>query len=59
MIENRVLGLNHFLQLCLGTPLYASHRSLSDFLEKNTPPLVRHTPRHAQRRDRDTTAQYI
>ena len=39
VIENRVLGLNHFLQLCLGTPLYASHRSLTDFLEKNTPPL--------------------
>jgi len=38
VIENRVLGLNHFLQLCLGTPLYASHRALSEFLEKNDPP---------------------
>jgi hypothetical protein len=43
VIENRVLGLNHFLQLCLGTPLYASHRALSEFLEKNNPPAVRAT----------------
>mmetsp|Transcript_11338 Transcript_11338/g.24495 ORF Transcript_11338/g.24495 Transcript_11338/m.24495 type:complete len:267 (+) Transcript_11338:108-908(+) len=40
VIENRVLGLNHFLQLCLSTPIYASHRALEDFLtrQKNTPP---------------------
>ena len=40
VIENRMLGLNHFLQLCLGTPIYASHRAVSEFLEegKNVPP---------------------
>mmetsp|Transcript_35595 Transcript_35595/g.58986 ORF Transcript_35595/g.58986 Transcript_35595/m.58986 type:complete len:274 (+) Transcript_35595:63-884(+) len=40
VIENRVLGLNHFLQLCIDTPLYASHRALDEFLqrEKNQPP---------------------
>uniref|UniRef100_A0A7S0NX90 PX domain-containing protein n=1 Tax=Calcidiscus leptoporus TaxID=127549 RepID=A0A7S0NX90_9EUKA len=40
VIENRVLGLNHFLQLCLTTPMYAAHPALDDFLNanKNTPP---------------------
>jgi len=40
VIENRILGLSHFLQLCVSTPMYASHRALDDFLcrQKNTPP---------------------
>lgn len=43
VIEHRVLGLNLFLQLCLGTPMYALHPVLQDFLErqKNVPPEVR------------------
>ena len=46
VIENRVLGLNHFLQLCLNTHMFASHPVLHDFLErnKNVPPEVRFPP---------------
>ena len=38
IIESRILGLNHFLQLCINTPMYAAHRSFLEFLEKNHPP---------------------
>ena len=42
VIESRVLGLNHFLQLLLSSPQYASTRELADFLERemNMPPPV-------------------
>uniref|UniRef100_A0A7S3EXL5 PX domain-containing protein n=1 Tax=Haptolina ericina TaxID=156174 RepID=A0A7S3EXL5_9EUKA len=40
VIESRVLGLNHFLQLLLSSPHYAGEPELAAFLERdqNTPP---------------------
>jgi len=40
VIETRVLGLNHFLQMVLSSPLYAASEDVMEFLEyeKNMPP---------------------
>ena len=42
MIETRVLGLNHFLQMVLSSPHYSASEDLIEFLEneKNMPPPV-------------------
>ena len=42
VIETRVLGLNHFLQMVLSSPLYAASEDVMEFLEyeKNMPPPV-------------------
>ena len=42
VIETRVLGLNHFLQMVLSSPLYSACEDLIEFLEneKNMPPPV-------------------